>query len=247
MGLIAAVLASASSLTLLADVWCPHTCAASAERPGYLVEVARAALQEAGTAPIPYETANWSRVRRELERPQRTLVVLGVTRGAEQAKWHFVAEPITRSPSCFFTRSDSSWRFRSLADLRGLRLGVTRGYQYAPALEATLAAPHANLKVNRVQSDDPAGRHLAMLQAGHSDVILEDRLVVRWLLERGAPAAREAGCIDAQDNGVYLAVPRGVPQAEVVLARLEQGVARLRRSGELDRILDRYGVPRDAR
>jgi ABC-type amino acid transport substrate-binding protein len=83
-----------------------------------------------------------------------------------------------------------------------------------------------------------------MLLLGRSDTVLQDRLVFEReiRLHRAAGKVRSAGCVKEGDDGFYLGVPAHLPDATVWAQRLDQGVAVLEKSGELARILARYGV-----
>jgi polar amino acid transport system substrate-binding protein len=234
-------------LALRADDWCPHTCAPGdgpASGDGYLVDLVRAALPQRVT---DYRLENWARLReRQSAPPAPLLVVLGVARSERNEDMYLLTRaPLSHSPYCFFTRPGlASWRYEGPDSLRRLRLAVTHGYEFDdPALRGYLREPPRGAVVQRVSGDQAVLRHVDMLQAGRSDVVLEDREAMRWAFRHRAASlpVQEAGCI-SDDTGLYIGLPRRDPRAAETLAALEAGLQRLRRSGEMARILARYGI-----
>jgi polar amino acid transport system substrate-binding protein len=57
---LAAAPARADVIRLRADLWCPYNCEPGADRPGYMVEIAREVFAAAGHE-IEYRTLNWVR------------------------------------------------------------------------------------------------------------------------------------------------------------------------------------------
>lgn len=212
-----------------------------------MVEFVREALAEPGLT-MPYRVDNWARVMGSLslERRPHAVLALGRTPRSE-AQFLLMRRPIVHGGFCFFTRTDDGWTYNSPADLTNRRVGVTRGYRYGAEFSAWMAAAPKSA-VNEVGGDDPVVRHLAMLQHQRSDVILEDRLVMRWASRERAQPVREAGCLPVvTDTGSYVAVPRSVPDAAEWVKKLDAGLERLERNGRLKALLDRYAVPDEAR
>ena len=230
-------------VVLVADLQCPHTCAPGLE-PGYLVEVAQRALEAKGFR-SRYEVGNWARLRQNLAQATTPHVVLGLVRDADTEKtYRLTQRPIATVPNCFFVRQSDPWSYRQPSSLAGRKLGLNHGYEYPTGLTAGLQQLGPKVTINRVAGEAPAPQHLQMLLLGRSDTVLQDRLVFEREIRRSRAAGklRSAGCVEEGDDGFYLGVPAHLPNASVWAQRLDQGVAVLTQSGELARILARYGV-----
>lgn len=234
-------------LALRADDWCPHTCApgeGAEGGDGYLVDIVRAALP---LHQMNYRLENWARLReRSSAPPQPLLVLLGVGRSERNDRMYFLSRPVLMAaPYCFYKRAGlEAWRYRGPDSLRGLRLTVTHGYHFDDLqFQAYLDAPPHKDSVTRVTGEHAVERHADMLLFGRSDVVLEDREAMRWVFRKRGELRhlQEAGCLD-DDTAIHVALPRSDPRAAATLAALEDGLHRLRRSGEMARILARYGI-----
>jgi polar amino acid transport system substrate-binding protein len=127
----------------------------------------------------------------------------------------------------FLCAASSPLRLRALEDLRGLRVGLVRGFAYPPALSAALGpldswASWASSKAAL----------LRMLAAGHVDVAVMNAVVADWLqnelqLER---TLRVEPLVLRSGTATQMAFSRR-PAALAALAAMNQGLAQLERSG----------------
>ena len=80
-----------------------------------------------------------------------------------------------------------------------------------------------------------------MMMAGRLDAFVEDEKLLAYLRKMNPELKlRKAGCEKASDT--YMAISPKSPQAQRYAKIFSDGMKELKRSGELTRILERYGI-----
>lgn len=133
----------------------------------------------------------------------------------------------------------AAFRYSSIQDLRGLRVGVTAG---TDAL--ILPLRRAGIEVEEAQGPELSIRKLEL---GRIDVYIDDRAVLYQALV-SALGRQRLGEFRIEErpfgdpNDFRVMVSRKYAGAEEILARLNAGLGLIRKSGEHARILARYGM-----
>lgn len=239
-GLVAAVAAGAAqaeTLSFLADDYCPNTCA-DPDRPGYMIEIARAVLEPQGYE-VTYKLMGWARAIEETRTGRYAAVVGG---SAEEFAGLVWSGPVGLWRVAGATRRGQSFDPES-SSLDGLVLGAIKGYHYNDRIDEHIARygsdPH---RVQFASGDDALLQNLRRLVGGRLDVVVDDPNVLRFVLS-------SAGMADAVElTPAVTAIPLGIgfspalPQAGELARLLDEGITRLRREGRLAAILARYRV-----
>ncbi len=231
------------TLVLAADNWCPYNCDPASDRPGYVVELARAIFHERSIA-VDYQQISWSRSL-QLVRTGQVSGLIGVT-PREAPELVFPQEPVGISHNSYWTLKSSRWRFNGPRSLDNLQVGVIQHYDYGEPLNTYLNDPANSLHIQWLSGPNALVQNLKKLAASRVDVVVEDEAVVRYmarktgLLERFRLAGVERSARGEDD--VYLAFSSRDPHARQHARTLDAGIRALRRSGELARILARYGL-----
>jgi polar amino acid transport system substrate-binding protein len=231
-------------LVLGADLWCPYTCDPRSDRPGYLIEIARAVF--AGhDIEVDYRLMPWKRVLVSL----RTGEIDGAV-GADQREIPGAAVP-ARSLGADITvlavRADSSFTYHGAASLEQLRIGVVTDYSFDDGGEIDEYI-HRHIeakdgKVEQVYGADAQMQNMLKLLNGRIDAIMDDQQVLRFNLKRlRSPPSLKFIVVDARLDA-SIAFSLANPRAQAYADMLSDGVETLRRSGQLKRIMDRYGLP----
>ncbi|SIQ81587.1 ABC transporter substrate-binding protein [Aquipseudomonas alcaligenes] len=124
-----------------------------------------------------------------------------------------------------------------LSELRGLKIGLVRGYLNHPGLDS---APGLHREFAR---DDQ--QNLSKLLAGRVDLIFMDYLVAEFLIGRYFPEHRDE--IDLLSPPLlqptlHLALPRKRADAESTLKAFNRGLQIIRDNGELQRLRQHHGL-----
>lgn len=228
---------AAEPIRLRADAWCPYNCAPDAEKPGYMVEIARLLFADSG---VDYQLMPWTRAVEEA-REGKVDAVAGAT-AEDAAGLAFGKQALGASQNVIITRRGDPWRYAGPASLAGRKLAAVRDYAYSDELDAYIKAHEKDGgRLELVSGDDVTDQNLKKLLAGRVDAVVEDRNVVEFALV----AQGMEGLVEQQPVGpaepLYLAFAPGPAGAERA-AKLDAGIQTLRQSGELRRILARYGL-----
>lgn len=231
------------TVTLRADLWCPYNCQPRATNEGVLVDLARAAFEKAGYK-VDYQLLNWARAV-EQSRYGDYDGVIGALR-TDAPDFVFPEEVPAASRNCFYTRPQDSWALGSDLEtsLHPRKLGVANAYSYGPQLDHYIERHRDDGRISVLSGDDLFQRNLEKLRADRIDTLVEDHWVAAWNLQQGGSsqeAVRQAGCLPTVS--VYIAFSPAHPERSRELAALlDKTLKQMRRSGELDHLLARYGV-----
>lgn len=190
---------------------------------GYYPKVVQAAAQRAGLD-LRGKALPWVRAVRELELGKAC--VAGAYATPSRRAQYLLSEAVFRDRILVVgLRSRGLPPVRQVADLKGLKVGVVRGWVYGP-LE-----PHLP-ELQRVEStyDDQLFMGLA---GGRSDVVL----AVQYAAQHTMANLKIDGTVlgELAQAELYLLCPK-TPEFRRLLGRLDPALRDLRRSGEMARI-----------
>jgi polar amino acid transport system substrate-binding protein len=232
--LLGAGAALADTLSLRADNWCPMNCDPKSDKPGYLIEIAKAIFSPAHT--IDYQTLNWARAISETRTGAFTAIV-GAAK-SDAPDFVFPDNELGNSKSCFYAKADSKWSYTGTDSLKAVKLGVTKDYTYGDPFDAYVKTNPGN--VEALSGDDVLEKQVKMLLADRTGALIDDSNVVSHYMNANKVAIKEAGCLEA--TPLYIAFSPKNPKAKEYAKQLSDGVASLRSAGKLQPILDRYGL-----
>jgi polar amino acid transport system substrate-binding protein len=143
----------------------------------------------------------------------------------------------------FFVSKESSWKFEGLKSLHNVTLGVIRDYSYGTLYDEYIQKNEDDPKrLAIVSGKDPLMRVFRMLSMGRINVLVEDKNVMAQYF--GADITKntfkEAGI--ASTEKVYVAFSPSKNKSAEYSAILDSAVDELRDSGQLDKILFKYGL-----
>lgn len=231
----------AQPLIIAGDPWCPINCEANSSRPGIFVELAQQIFAEAGIT-VQYRNINWART---LQQVRSGHVNAAIGAGHEDAPdFIYTDTPVALARNCFYTRADSTWRYAGPDSLLRMRLGVINDYSYGEELNAYILKHGGNAaRVQQASGERALALSITKLQRGRLDVVLENTWVMQNLLSRQGQsgALREAGCREP-DVPIYLAFSPQLESSRHYVEIFQQGLARYRADGRLQKLLQAYGV-----
>ena len=224
-------------LTLRGDDWPPYNSAPNAEKPGFLVEIAKAIFEPKGYI-IDYQLCPWVRAVKDAREGSIDILVGA---GDTEADGLLLSKtPQGFSENHFYSLPTSIWTYTDATSLSAVTIGVVRDYSYSPAVDARVVAKD---RILEVAGERPLFQLIKLLEAQRVDVLIENRLVMQWTIQalNKSQAVRDAGSAQQRDS-IYLAFSAQRPGASSRLALLEAGMTELRADGRLAAIYARYGV-----
>ncbi len=234
--------AMADVITIRADEWFPYNGHPKADLPGYGIEITREIFEKKGHS-IEYRTINWARAVKMTMAGQYNGVIGAATGDIPQAI--FPEEPIGNSLNVYFVKKDSKWKYEGFDSLKTVSLGIIKGYSYGEAIDTYIQTVSDPIQVQVVTGDTPLNLNIKKLLAGRIDVIVEDQNVfqAKVIEMKVADQIRLAGIGNYDKlHNLYVAFSPKDPKSEEYARIFDKGIRKLRTSGRLQEILDKYGL-----
>lgn len=224
--------AAERALTLTTITWSPY---ADPGLPGQgiAIEIVQTAFARAG-----YDTeVVFEETGRGIEGTEIGIydVAAMLWSSEERARSLAFSEPYLTNEVRLIKRRDKPLRYQGPEDLKGLLVGVTRGYAYGEAFDQ---APGV---VRVAQNHIVQG--LLLLVAGRVDVVVGDKWALLYQLHQFMPhSARDLEMLaePVTTRGLRIAVARDDPEAERILADFEGALAAMREDGSREAIVERH-------
>lgn len=227
------------TVRIRADVWFPMNGEPGSDRPGYMIELAQAIFGARGHQ-VDYRDMPWSRSLLNVSLGLSDCVV-GAYR-EDAPSFVFPETAWGEDQNLFWKRADSAWHFDgNLSSLEGMQIGLIRDYAYSPAFDALMATEPPGAEF--LSANNALEQNIQKLMLDRIDVTVESKLVMERRLE-------ELGLVDdivpagrlGDPKPMYIACSPKKPESQRYVEWVDLGTAELRDTGELQAILDRYGL-----
>lgn len=228
----------ADEINIAADPWCPYDCEAGSEKPGFMIEFAKHIFEKAGHKVI-YKNQPWTRV---LKHTGSGKINGAVGAFISDAPDHiFPKEEMGISKTPFYVKKGSAWKFEGISSLEDIAIGVIRGYSYGDKLDAYIKKNQGNNA--RVQISNELDNLAKKLLKGRIDAFPEDSMVAGWYFKQNklTDKFKTAGLV-AEPENVYIAFSPKLKSSHEYVKIIDKGMKQLRESGEINKILSRYGL-----
>ena len=228
-------------ITLRADPSCPSNCEPSNDRPGYDIEIAKKIFGDAGYE-VDYKALSWSRTVVEVRNGTFDAFVAGIKDDAPD--FLFPQEPAGMLINACVSRKGAGWKWDGVQSLSNKVLGIIPSYQYWPELKDYIDANANNPKrIQPVAMMNALELNLKKLEIGRIDVTCDDISNLRYY-------SKEMNLTDKIEfsPGIGEQVPNYIafgptnPRGPELARLWDAGIQKMRASGELRTILQRYGV-----
>lgn len=242
-GLCAALFAlpaQAATISIVADQWCPYNCEPGSDKPGFMIEIAQKVLAEAGHT-VDYKNLPWSRAIDEARKGKYNAIVGAAVDDAPD--FEYPGSPLGISKSVFAVPKGSSWKFTGMDSLAAVSIGTIQDYAYSEEFDAYVEANAKDAKKIQVATgDDALTTNIRKLEANRIGALVEDESVLNYELAQMATKTEFAIVGDLGESELFIAFTPGKPESKEYAKLLGEGVEKLRASGELAKILAKYGL-----
>ena len=212
----------------------PYSSAVKGKPVGFAVDVVRSAWAAAGIdvelVPLPY-----ARCMKDVDRGLLAGCFDTLRDPIQESKYRWHAQPLFRARIGIYGRVEAGHESAdlTLASLRGKRVGVTHGYDYGEAFDRD-----ATMLRDVAPSDLSSLRKLV---AGRVDYVLVfDRVandIAKVHTDLGAAISMQGVLVEPS---LYISFSRTYPDIERIVTQFDQGLAKVRSSGEYSRIEARW-------
>ena len=232
--------AKADTISIRSDTWCPYACDGGSVLPGYMVEAARAIFAKHGHR-VDFKTSPWIDAIKDT-RSNKVTALIGCSR-ADAPDFIFPGRPLGQMINHYFVKKNSSWSYNGRQSLEGKRIGVIANYTYGDAVDNLVKTKHKSLVI--FSGVDPLGQMLKKMDEGGLDAFVESPTVLSFHLGKRKMELDKFKAVSpnlANDPDLYIAFSPNNPKSAYYAEIISKGIDDLRRSGELQRILDRYNL-----
>lgn len=233
--------AGAAEVRLRADSWCPYNCEPG-ERPGYLIEIAKAALEPAGHK-VDYALMSWTDVLAATQAGTVTGAVGAIQDEAPDLIYPTVNLGLSR-PTLVIRKGKETKDFKveNLNSLKAIRFGSIKDYFYSTEVNAFIDANKGSPNLVQVSGDNVTEDLINLLIDGKIDALVEDSNVVDFLLESKGYRNLFNYHALGQQSGVSIGFSPKDPNSATYVKLIDAKLLELRKGGKLAGILAKYGV-----
>jgi len=231
----------ADIIEVRADHWMPYNGDPEAERPGYVVELLRAAFPN---DTINYKTIPWAQACAELAEGKIDALLGAAPTDSPGAVLPEL--PIGSMRNVFYVKKGTAWRFKGIESLKSIRLAASAGYTYdTDGPLDTYLKQATEPAVQFGTGDTPLEANIAKLRNAEVDALVEDASVMLWTLKKMQVPVGEvhsAGALVKEGTPLYIAFTAKKPVSKARAEQMSATVRKLRDSGELTKLLALYDL-----
>lgn len=195
---------------------------------GFDVDIAKAVAQKLGVKP-QFILTEWSGIIAGLEAKKFDVIVNQVAITPERQKALDFSAPYVISSPQLIVRQNETRNFKSLADLRGKKLGVGTGSNYE---QIARAVGGIDIRTYKAAPDT-----LRDLSLGRIDAALNDRLLAQYLVKQSGLPLKPGAVISGDRTQMGIPVRKGNPQ---FLAALNKALADIKADGSYANISQKW-------
>lgn len=229
--------------------WCPYICIDSsnhsgfAKNPGFFTEIVTRIFAHHGHS-IHLTIVPWSRAILET-RQGKYNAAFGSSKSITP-DFIFPETPQSLYTMCFHTRYGSTWKYTGVASLESIRLGIVQDYPYdgGGSVDEYIKQNINSYFVQVLKGEDQEAllRNIQKLVSKRIDAIIDNPYVINYMLQKNQlqHKLKLAGCLKV--GGMYIAFSPALPISHIYADMITKGMMTLRKTGELKKILAKYGV-----
>lgn len=230
--------ASASKVLILAaDSWCPYNCTPTDPQPGYLVELAIRIYGSKGYR-VEYQVMPWKRAI-EMTKVGQIDGVLAVC-DIEASGLVKTEKPVGIMQNMVATMAEKKFKWSGVNVIGSRRAGMINGYGYGDDLLAWATA-HPE-QVDYSTGSEALEAMIKKLKTGRIDFLQDDIHVLEYRLAKMGLKKNVALQPEGESYPLRVAFSPQRSDGTELAKMFDEGIAQMRRTGELARLLKRYGM-----
>lgn len=232
-------ISSADTISIRADSWFPMNGVPNSAKPGYMIEIATQIFADAGHT-VDYRTMPWERAIISVREGQFDCVVGAYAEDAPD--FLYPTESWGMDEGVFYVKKGDDWQYTGLESLRNLKLGLIGGYAYDEAFDKFIEENNTG-NFQLLYGDNALEQNIKKILAGRLTATVESPLVMQAkLTEMGLLGEIVNAGNLGEPSAIYIACSPAKSSSKDLIKLVDEGTSRLRKSGELQQILDKYGL-----
>ena len=240
--ILTSTIVHSKEISIVSDYWCPINCRPNSVRPGYMIEILQNIFSKEGHS-VKYKLMNWTRSIQSARRGEHDIIVGAYKTDAKD--FLFPIEELGYSGDLFYVSKDSDWRYKQIDSLKKVRLGVTKGYSYGNEIDTYVKTNKENEKrIDIITGKNVFTRSVQKLLLKRVDVIIENEYVSNYFFKSNKKFLKNIKRSSSAKNHqkIYAAFSPNKVSSKEYISIFDKGIRRLRKSGELSVILNKYGL-----
>ncbi len=200
---------------------------------GFTTEIVQKAFQEKGIV-SKVSFYPWKTAMKRVEDGEFDAVYSAYYTIERAGKYYF-SDPYAESMLLFFTLKGHRFNYNSLADLKGLRIGTTKGFANTPEFDAATS-------FTKIAADTEKDSLESLLQ-GKVDLVVLDKYIALSLINRFfASRSDQIVALETplEKKPLYLMFSKARSSSPGFLQAFNKGLKKIRQSGLYDLILQRH-------
>lgn len=244
MASLMASTANSETIHAAGIVYCPYICdpnRGDSGQEGFMVEIAKRIFQAAGHS---YEVTFYPFKRALKLVRQGTYDALAICNKADLPKGGliFPETPMGMVKNAFALRKEADWSYQGVASLKKIKIGTVLGYTFKDEALNQYLKTTGSPAVQRIGGADVTRQNIRKLLAGRIDAYIDDVNVIRRVASQMGVADQIKLVGDVDNTPHYIGFPPDKEQSIRYAEILSKGMEKLRKTGELEKILSKYGV-----
>lgn len=230
-------------LVIVADYWCPYNCEPGSEKEGYLVEIARLAI-ESEDVEIEYQLRPWEQSVNDFNNGD----VDGVFGASDKDDLHEPVLPSIEQASgriAAYTLKESQWVYDGADSLQGKNIGAIEAYAYPSEIKNYLYTnylKHPEL-FHFFNATNAIEQNIASLLSGDIFTYIEDENVVNdYTNTQNITSIRQAGAITIAPEKIYIAFSKTNSRSKHYAKHLTNAMLELKSNGKLNDLMKKYNI-----
>ncbi len=209
---------------------------------GFDTEIVQQVLEEIGYK-VEISVLPWSRAL-AFAKSGDVAGIYSLTWSEERAGFLHFSEPISTVKDVFFKLKSKPIQWQTLDHLTNYRLGISRGYNYAPEFMKAVEAKFFT-DIDILAGKQLELTHLHRLKAERVDLVLCEISVCQYLIKTHAPKFNMIDYIDRPLGSIrsyHIGFSKQWPNSDQIVRDFNKALVRFIEEGKRDSILKRYGV-----
>lgn len=209
---------------------------------GFDTEIVGQVLERLGYIP-DIKVLPWARAQ-HYAKSGKISALYSLTISPERKQFYYFSDPLSTVKDVFFKLKDKNISWKTMGDLKEYRIGISRGYTYAPVFMKALENRTFPI-VDVVGGESPELRQLRKIKAGRTDLCIGEISVCQYLIKAHAP---EFGMIDYIDQPIgeirsyHIGFSKKWPKSEELVRKFNAELAKFVAEGRRRSIFQKYGV-----
>jgi polar amino acid transport system substrate-binding protein len=231
----------ADTIKISADPWCPYSCEAKSQKPGFMIELTQLLFKAHGHEVI-YQNTNWARALKEAN--DGTIDGVAGALPTEAPELVFPKLPLGIGIDAFYVRKGDPWRYKTVDSLLEGVLAVVNDYNYETKVDEYIKKHRSNpQRVIVTAGEDTLHRNIEMLKKHRVRFLIESQWVVDYNGLQNQMLTKDIELASPiQESEIFVAFSPKNPKSKIYANLIDEELPKLRANGKLSALLQSYGL-----